>query len=119
MAAGAMVALIWKTVDLLKYLSSWSTGGKNGAITILTVWVAGIVAVLLYSRTDWAGVIDVGGLTLLDLNIWSQLALGLAAGGVTSVGFDFKKAVDPSDSAKTPALMPDTPTGPPPPEPIL
>lgn len=101
----AMIALLWKIVDFLKYCTNWSSGGKNPAVTQLVVWFGGIVAVFLFARTDWAASITVSGLTLDKMNLWSQLAAGLSAGALTSVGFDIKKALDRSDSAKTPPLM--------------
>lgn len=102
----ALAALVWKFVDFLKYCTSWSSGGRNGAVTQLIIWVAGVVAVLLFARSDWAGSVSIGELTLDRMNLWSQIVAGLSVGSLTSVGFDTKKAVDATDSAKTPSLLP-------------
>lgn len=104
--AVAMVALLWKLVDVLKACTNWKAGGKNTVVTQLIVWVGGVVVVFLFAQTDWAGSIQIGDAHLGALNIWSQLAVGLSLGSVTSVAFDAKKAVDPSDSARTPELLP-------------
>ena len=102
----AMVALIWKVVDLLKYIVNKD---KNGITTILFVWLAAVGVLFLFAETAWAAEIDFGGRTLGDMNWASLVAVALCFGSSASAAFDFKKAIDRSDSAATPSLVPDAP----------
>lgn len=101
--AVAMIALILKVVDLLKGITNKD---RNAVSTILATWIAAVVAVALYAQTTWAGALEFGGQTLDKMNWASVLALGLGLGASAGATFDFKKALDNSDSAKTPPLVP-------------
>lgn len=107
----SLAALVNKFTDFLKFLTNkdW-----NAAVTQLTVWAGGVVAVFLASATLWAHGkgFDVGGIQITDLNGWSKLYAGLSASSVGGVAYDFKKARDDKDSAKTPALLPSANTPP-------
>jgi len=94
-------ALVLKFVDFLKYLKNWD---GNGMVTILLGWVAGVAAVQLTRVTDWADEIKIGAETVDKLDFGSQLVLGLVATSVAAVIYDFKKAVDNTDTASTPRL---------------
>lgn len=98
-------ALVWKFVDFLKALTNrdWNT-----VVTQLVVWVAGIAAVMLFAHSDFAANISVmdGGMTLATLGGVGQLIVGLSAASLVSVGVDVKKALDNSDSAAQPPLVP-------------
>lgn len=102
----AMIALIWKVVDFFKGITNkdW-----NAVITQLVVWGAGVAVVVLYAQTVWSAGIAIGDQTLATLNFASLVAVGLAAGAAASTAFDLKKALDGSDSAAQPKLMPYTP----------
>lgn len=95
-------ALVWKFVDFLKYLKNHDW---NAVLTMLSVWVAGVVAVLLFAHSDFASLVSVGSATLASLGTVSQVIIGLSATSLMSVGYDFKKSLDNTDSAKTPSLM--------------
>ena len=101
-AAAGLLALIKKFIDFAKYATNKDL---NGAMTQIVVWVAGVVAVILYAATDWANTIAFGGLTLADMNMASLIALGLALGSGASLTTDFIKSRDESDSARMPALI--------------
>lgn len=99
----AALAFAWKLVDFIKYLSNKDT---NGAITQLAVWGSGVIAVFLLASTDFAAGISVGDLPVSSLNWASLVLVGLSVGSSGSVAFDFKKALDREDSAKTESLLP-------------
>lgn len=99
----AMAALTFKVVDFLRYCRA---ADINGALTQLCAWIAGIVVVLLVAQTDWADGIGVGDMNLGNLNFWSLVFYGLAAGSTASVAKDTLKAVDNTNSAAIPTLVP-------------
>lgn len=95
-------ALVYKFVDFLKYIkvSDWNAAG-----TQLIAWVAGIVAISLFAHSDFAGGINLGGLSLKSLNFVSQVIIGMSATSLFSAFYDLKSSIDGSDSAKTPPLL--------------
>jgi ABC-type sulfate transport system permease component len=97
-----LIGLIISVVNFLLYLK-----GKNmdGALKIVVVWVAGIAAVLLAARTDYAKSFEFGGVTLDVANTWTQIWIGLTIGGSATVVNEFKKAFDNHDTAEKPALV--------------
>lgn len=99
----ALVLLVKKILDFLRYATN---GNINGVVTQLISWLAGIGAVVLVAQTDWASGINVGDATLSTLNFWSLLFVGLTISSGASVVHDVTKAVDGSDSAKIPTLIP-------------
>ena len=103
-ALAALAALVYTLINFLKYLTNreWSA-----AITVLVVWIAGIFAITLAAHTDFAGTITIIDDKPLDvLNAWSLLFTGLIVGSLGTVGYDAKRAIDGSDSSKTPPLVP-------------
>ena len=96
-------ALIWKFADFLKLVS---TKDWSAAITQLAVWGSGVAGVALVAQTDFASAVPVGEFTLATLNGWSLLVAGLSLSSTASVGYDVKRAIDSSDSAKMPNLLP-------------
>lgn len=102
----AMIALILKLVDFLKSITNKD---KNAIVTQGFTWLFATAVVALYSQTAWAGNLEFGGQTLENMNLASIIAVGLALGSTASTGFDLKKAIDRSDSAKTPTLLPPEP----------
>lgn len=94
-------ALVWKIVDLAKYLIS---GDARGTVTQLVAWLAGVAVAMLLAASDFAGGIDVGGVVLANANGASLVLFGIALGSTGAVGYDFKKAIDASDSASVPRL---------------
>lgn len=98
----AALALALKIVDLAKYAMARDV---NSVVTQLVTWVAGVVVILLLAQTDFASGISIGDLALSEVNLASQILLGLTVAASGSVVYDFKKAVDRTDSARTPSLM--------------
>lgn len=101
----AALALIWKIVDFIKYLTNYSEY-KSSVVAQLSVWFAGVVVSFLLASSDFAAGINIGVLPLEQLNGFSLLFFGLSLGSVGSVLYDFKKARDNTDSAQTPEIVP-------------
>lgn len=99
----SLAALVWKFLSFLKQLT-----GKDYSATVTQAltWVAGIVAVILAAQADVAAGIEVFGTTALgDLDGWSQILAGLMLSSAASVGYDYKKAIDNTDSSSEPKLL--------------
>jgi hypothetical protein len=94
--------VVLKLVDFIKYARN---GDWNGVLTLLTGWAAGLIAVALFVRTQWADEIRVGNETLEQLSTWSKVVFAFAASSVAAVLYDFKKAIDNTDTASTPKLQ--------------
>jgi hypothetical protein len=100
--AATLAALVVKFTSVLKYLSSRAF---REAATQVIPWVAGVLAVVLAAQADVSeGFIVWGQQALGDLDFWSQVLAGIALGSGGSVVYDFKKAVDGTDSASEPPL---------------
>ncbi len=97
-----MVALVWKLVDLVKYVRN---GDVNAALTQLTTYAAGVGVAFLFAATQWADGIMIGDAALSSLSGASLVVAGLALASTGSALYDFKKARDNSDSAATPKLF--------------
>ena len=98
-----MGALVFCLVNFLKNLKA---GLWSPVLTQLIAWVAGVLVVVFYAQTDWADKITFGDTALSSLNASSQIAIGLAASSIFGVVTQAIKALDTSDSAKTPEMIP-------------
>jgi len=98
----ALAALVVSAINFLKYVR---TGDLNGVLTQLSVWVAGVIVVILVAATDWADGLIFGDLALSDMNTASLIFLGVSIGSVGSAGYDLLKSVDNSDSNGKPHLF--------------
>lgn len=100
----ALIGLVYQLVNIAR-----SARGKdlNGVITPLASMGAGVIAVLLFAQTDFASGISVGDVTLEDLNIWSQVLVGITIGSGGSVVNDALGAVDQTRSTAKPHLVED------------
>lgn len=94
-----------KTVSVIKELVNKNF---NAAITQLVVWVVGFIAVVLAAHAAITEALVVPGLTvpLGSLDWPSELLLAWILGSTGSFIFDFKKAIDSSDSSAEPSLLP-------------
>ncbi len=101
----AMVTLILKVIDTLRYARA---ADMNGVLTQLSTWVAGVLVVLLVAQTDWANDIPIGDLSLGTVSFWSLVFYGLSAGSAASLAKDTLKAVDNTNSAAIPVLVPES-----------
>jgi predicted membrane protein len=95
-------ALVWKIVSFGKAALN---GDKNAVVTQLLVWGAAVGVAFLLAASDFAGGIKVGSAVLGDLNAASVVLFGVSLGSTASVGFDVKKAIDVTDTAKELPLL--------------
>lgn len=98
----ALLALVKKLVDMLRYLRG---GNVNAAVTQLVAWVGAVGVVLLAAGTDYAAGIEVGGMFLSDLNVWSLVMVGLTVGSTASLVDDTLKSIDQTKSTNRPPLI--------------
>lgn len=106
----AMLALVLKVVDFLRYARARD---YNGVLTQAVTWVAGVVVLLLVAKTTWAAMISVAGVPLGKLGFWSIVFAGLTVSSGASVVNDYRKALDNTNSAAIPTLLPPGPANPP------
>lgn len=99
----AMAALVLKLIDFLRYCRA---ADINGITTQAATWLAGVVVVLLVAQTDWADGIAVGDMSLGKLGFWSLVFYGLSVGSAASFVKDTHKALDNTNSAAIPTLVP-------------
>ncbi|MGW0331259.1 hypothetical protein ACWD0J_05145 [Streptomyces sp. NPDC003011] len=106
-------ALILKSVDLVKYVKSVLLAddddernkGLNGLVSLVLTSVAGVGIVLLFKLTQWADDITFGDTKMSDLNTLSSIVLGLVISSFGSLLYDYKKAIDNKDDARTPRMV--------------
>lgn len=98
----ALIAVIWKVVDVIKYATS---GNWNGVITQASVWGAAIAVCLLAREADPFANVGIMGTTFEHLDLAATILFALGLGSTASGIVDFKKAVDGSDSAAVPPLL--------------
>ncbi|MCK9895757.1 hypothetical protein [Frankia sp. AgB32] len=98
----AVGTLVFTFVNFLTYVRArrW-----NGVLTQVIAWVAGIGAIMLAARTDFASEVSFGTSNLKEMDIETQVFLGLIATSILSTVNEFKKAIDNSDSAKKDPLL--------------
>lgn len=94
-----------KVTDFLKFLRNkdW-----NAAVTQLVVWASGAVVMFMASVAKVVHDVEIpslNGVTFGSLDGGSKILVGTAITSLLSVGYDFKKALDNTDTAKTPPLM--------------
>lgn len=95
-------ALVGKVTDFLKALvnKDW-----NAVITMLVVWVAGVLVTLLFAASDLALTVPGIDVDIHAANTATLVIIGVMASSLFSVVYDFKKAIDQTDSAATPPLL--------------
>lgn len=100
----ALGFLASKVVEFLKYVR---VKDVNAAVTLVSVWVAGVVVTVLGAHAAvLEGVVIPGtGVSLESLDGPSQVFLGMVLTSFVSFTYDLKKALDGSDSAKQPPLV--------------
>lgn len=95
-----LAALVFSGVNFLKYLSARQV---KPAITQAVAWGGGILTVMMANSATGLPFID---FTPGKLNTWGQVVLGASLGGTASVVREITKALDSSDSAAKPPLIP-------------
>ena len=99
-----MALLVTTLITFIRYLVN---GDKNGIVTILSVWIAGVVVVLLAAQTDFADGIAIGQQALSSLNIASLVFLGLTISSIGAFANELRGAIDTSVSTRKPHLLED------------
>src|SRR4051812_14240395 len=69
-------------------------------------WAAGVVASLVVAHTDLADAFEIGSKNLGSVGAFDQILVGLAAASSISIVYQFKQAVDQTDSARVPSMPP-------------
>lgn len=103
-----LVALVLVFVDFLRQVTSLP-GSKNAVVTQIVAWVAGLVAVFLYGESQLGDTIKVGEQTLDKTDTATKVIIGLMIASIASTVVNVKKALDSSDSAVVPPLLPPKP----------
>jgi hypothetical protein len=96
-------ALVFTFVNALRFAVArdWSA-----VVTQLVAWGAGVVGMFMLRAADFAPTVRVGEVPLDRIGTSSTVLLGVAAASLASVLNQLKKAVDRTDSARVPALLP-------------
>lgn len=98
----AMMALIIAIINLVKYIRA---GDTNGVVTTVSVWVAGVIVVLLVGQTDFAEGIVIADRAMSDYNTWSLIFIGLSVAATAQFANELKTAFDRTDTAVKPDLV--------------
>jgi hypothetical protein len=98
----ATIALLWKIVDFAKLVR---VRDVNAVVTQAVTWAAGVGLTFLLAGTDFADGIKIGDMHLGHVNASSLVLIGLSLASSTSVAYDFKRALDRTDSAAMPSLV--------------
>lgn len=78
-------------------------GGKmKDVVTQLVHWAISVAVVVIAGQTDFANSMQVGNLSMGNLNIASLVFMGLALGSVGSVIYNFSPRPTPSIGEKAP-----------------
>lgn len=107
-----LAALTKKIVDFLRMTTNIATQ-VSGVLTQLTAWVGGVVATSIYAHSDFAHNVLIGSQTLEKFNGMTLTIIGLMAGSAGSLIHDIQQAIDSTDSAIKPPLVPTVPQPPP------
>ena len=99
----AMLALVKKVIDFLKYVTNRDL---NGVITTGLSWVGGVVVVLLFAASDFAEGIPVGDTTIAALNFASLVIIGMSIGASAGVAADVISSRRPTDDPARLKLVP-------------
>lgn len=100
-----VLALTWKVVSTLKSATNRRWGD---VLTQVVTWLGCLVVLILAAEAELVEAVKLNenGATLGSIDFASKLYLALFVGSGASVAYDVKKAVDRSDSAVEPKLLP-------------
>lgn len=99
-------AVVWKFMDLFKFLEQKDWRAARNQVEVM---VLGVIALFVLAQTDFSAFIPIAhNFTLATVNGWSIVWIGISVASVGSVGYDFKKAADNTDTAKTTWYPPST-----------
>ena len=103
LGVAGLTALVWKVVDFVKYVTNkdW-----NATVTQATTWLSSIIVSFLAREAASFANLEIFGERLADLDWAAVLLFALGLGSSASGVYEFKKAFDNSDGARTPSLLP-------------
>lgn len=102
------ISIVLTAMAVLKHIRA---GQMNDVLTIVVVLAVSVGVAFLLRGSDFAGGIDVGGKALADLNGASTVLFGVALGSASRTAYQTLKAVDHSQSAAEPKLIPPSSPG--------
>jgi hypothetical protein len=107
-----LLGLAFAANKIVSVIKSLASPDKNTALTQLLVWVIGLFVLILAGNASVTEHLVVPGLSepLGDLDFASYVIVTLITGSSGSVVYDFKKALDNTDSAGEPRLLEPTTT---------
>jgi hypothetical protein len=103
LGAAGLTALVWKVVDFIKFVANkdW-----NAAVTQGLTWLSSVIISFLAREAAALGDFEVFGQPLAELDWAAVLLFALGLGSSASGVYEFKKAIDNTDGARTPSLLP-------------
>lgn len=114
-AMAVLAALILKASDIVKYVWAliWhqeasKKQAKNSLTTLAVTSAAGVAAAFCFKYTAWAATMKIGDVTFAGLSTFSTIVFGLVATTLAATIYDFKKAVDNTESSSTPRFFKDS-----------
>lgn len=99
-----LLALAAKVIDFLRFVLDLPRS-KSAVLTQLLAWLGAIAVVFLYGASQFGDTVNVGGITLSDMDGPTKLLVGLAVGSLASLVKDYTAARDNTNSAKFPPLL--------------
>lgn len=104
-------SIVLTVINFLRNLAAFARKEGNHASDLLTqlaAWVGGIAMVALGSHAQMVEGVTFPGTSVVlgKLDGWSQVLLGLAVSSVAGAFVEAKKALDQTDTAVKPALVP-------------
>lgn len=99
----ALSALVFTFINFVKCLraADW-----NAVVTQAAAWGGGIGVTVLAAHSDFGDSLPVANVPLSQLNTPSHILAGLALASLASTFNEVKKAIDGSDTAVKPPLIP-------------
>ena len=107
MSIVVLATLVWQVIDFLRELTNWRTN-KSAVITQASAWVGGVLIMLIGAHAAVTQHLTFPGMDrpLGSLDGASIILAGLLASSLASSLVDVKQALDTTDSAVKPALLP-------------
>lgn len=99
-----LIALILKSVDFVRLFANIKTN-VSAVITQVLAWIGGVVAVVLFSSSDFGNSVNAAGTTLDKVSGATLVLIGIMLSSAASVVVDFKQSIDATDSAAKPPLL--------------
>ena len=82
-----LLATIKKVVDVIRFILDG--GPKRDAFITGLAWVVGILVTMLAAQTAWAQQLEWGEVSLHQMNLASQILVGISLGSSASLAHDF------------------------------